>query len=202
VSAVPAAEAEGNTALQPPAAGSAAALRAAVRPWLIVHVVAATGALGEFVLVWFLMEVQVVLGLFGVRRWQNLVARLAPVGLVVGIGLWVAAMVLGAVWANTALGRAWGWDPKEICAVGTLAISLVWFALARWLRTRPFLWSATAALLCWLLVDIWWGTLAQTHSQGYWLSATSRCNLYGALLNVVLLGSAWWAERNRLPRIW
>jgi hypothetical protein len=204
LSTVPAAEAEVATALQPAPEGMGAdpgAIRSAMRPWLIAHVVAVVGAYLVYVLVWAMTQLQVVLGLFGVRRWENRVAHLAPVALVIGAGFWLAAMVLGAIWAGPVLGRAWGWDPKEISAAATLATNLVWLALAWRLRGWSFPWPEAAALLCWLLLDFWWGTLAQPHTSKPWLSATARCIFYGALLNAVLLASAWWAERNRLPRL-
>jgi hypothetical protein len=197
LSAAPAAWAEVATVLQAPEPLGAdpGAIRSAMRPWLIVHIVAVLGAYLVFVAVWAMTQLQVVLGLCGVRRWERRVAHLAPAALAVGAGLWVAAMILGAIWARAVMGRYWGWDPKEIGAAGTLAAGLVWVALAWWLRGWSFPWPAAPALLCWLLLDIWWGSLAQAHTYGYWLSAATRCIAYGALLNVVLLVSAWWAER-------
>jgi hypothetical protein len=201
LSTVPAAEAEVSTALQaaPEGVGAdpAAALRATMRPWLIAHIVAVVAAYLVFVLVWAVTQGQVVLGLFGVRRWRNLVAHLTPAALAFGVGSWLLAMILGAIWARSVMGRAWDWDPKEVGALGTLATSLVWLALAWWLRSGSFPWPATAAPLCWLLLDFWWGALAQVHTSEPWLSATTRCIVYGALLNVVLLASAWWVERRQ-----
>ena len=55
------------------------------------------------------------------------------------------AIVLGAVWANTAWGRYWGWDPKETAALVT------WLIYGAYLRARVTRgWRGTRR--AWLLV--------------------------------------------------
>ncbi|GLZ06417.1 c-type cytochrome biogenesis protein CcsB [Actinomadura sp. NBRC 104412] len=44
--------------------------------------------------------------------------------------IWTAAIIMGAVWADDAWGRYWGWDPKEIWSFVT------WVAYAAYLHAR------------------------------------------------------------------
>jgi cytochrome c-type biogenesis protein CcsB len=44
--------------------------------------------------------------------------------------LWTFAIVAGAIWAENAWGRYWGWDPKETWAF------ITWVAYAAYLHAR------------------------------------------------------------------
>jgi len=44
--------------------------------------------------------------------------------------IWTAAIIMGAIWADEAWGRYWGWDPKEIWSFVT------WIAYAAYLHAR------------------------------------------------------------------
>lgn len=44
--------------------------------------------------------------------------------------VWTFAIVAGAIWAESAWGRFWGWDPKETCAF------IAWVAYAAYLHAR------------------------------------------------------------------
>ena len=64
-------------------------------------------------------------------------------------------VALGAVWADTAWGRFWGWDPKETWAF------ITWVGYTVYLHTRMVMgwrgkWSAAACLLGFVLVLITW----------------------------------------------
>ncbi len=66
----------------------------------------------------------------------------------VGLGLpWLTAAILtGAIWAEHAWGRYWGWDPKETWSLVTWLWYLLIFhvgPLPRW-RGRPFAWLVLA----------------------------------------------------------
>ena len=68
------------------------------------------------------------------QRMRGLARALFGFGCVAAIAT-MAAVVLGAVWANAAWGRYWGWDIKE---VGGLAVILwqLMFVAAYWLMPR------------------------------------------------------------------
>jgi cytochrome c-type biogenesis protein CcsB len=60
------------------------------------------------------------------------------------------ALLAGAIWAQTAWGRYWGWDPKETWALVTWLVYLVFLhgrALRGW-RGRPLAWLALGGLGC------------------------------------------------------
>ncbi|MFG1998806.1 c-type cytochrome biogenesis protein CcsB [Spirillospora sp. NPDC048911] len=44
--------------------------------------------------------------------------------------IWTAAIIMGAIWADEAWGRYWGWDPKEIWSF------ITWIAYAAYLHAR------------------------------------------------------------------
>ncbi|WP_067861706.1 c-type cytochrome biogenesis protein CcsB [Nocardia shimofusensis] len=56
--------------------------------------------------------------------------RLAYRTTIVGFPLFGAGVVLGAIWAEAAWGRFWGWDPKETCSF------IAWVLYAAYLHAR------------------------------------------------------------------
>jgi cytochrome c-type biogenesis protein CcsB len=83
--------------------------------------------------------------------------------------LWTFAIIAGAIWAESAWGRYWGWDPKETWAF------ITWVAYAAYLHARVTVgWKGRrAAWLCifagstflfnYIYVNIW-GTGRHTYS--------------------------------------
>jgi cytochrome c-type biogenesis protein CcsB len=75
----------------------------------------------------------------------------------VGWPILTFGITLGAVWADTAWGRYWGWDPKETWAF------ITWVAYTVYLHSRMVMgwrgrWSAAACLAGFVMVMItWWG---------------------------------------------
>ena len=64
---------------------------------------------------------------------------------IVGFPFLTLTIILGAVWANIAWGRPWGWDPKETASLVT------WLILAAYLHARVIAgWRGTRS--AWLLV--------------------------------------------------
>lgn len=56
--------------------------------------------------------------------------RLAYRTTIVGFPLFGAGVILGAIWAEAAWGRFWGWDPKETCSF------IAWVLYAAYLHAR------------------------------------------------------------------
>jgi ABC-type transport system involved in cytochrome c biogenesis permease subunit len=103
------------------------ALRSA---WLNVHVTAAAIAVGAVTVGTVGCAVQ----LAGLRRGRTeSVARADTVTRLcyaVAFPVWTFAVTTGAIWAQYAWGRYWGWDPKEVWAFVT------WVVLAAYLHAR------------------------------------------------------------------
>ena len=56
--------------------------------------------------------------------------RLAYRTTIIGFPLFGAGVILGAIWAEAAWGRFWGWDPKETCSF------IAWVLYAAYLHAR------------------------------------------------------------------
>ncbi|MGY1749143.1 c-type cytochrome biogenesis protein CcsB [Modestobacter sp. SYSU DS0511] len=119
-----------------------AALRSS---WLAVHVSTATLGFGIF----FVSGIASILYLVRSRRESRAAAgeELAPSLLdrlpsaaaldrtahrtaVFGFPIWTFAVIAGAIWAESAWGRFWGWDPKETWAF------IAWVVYAAYLHAR------------------------------------------------------------------
>jgi cytochrome c-type biogenesis protein CcsB len=113
--------------------------------WLAVHVTTATLGFGIF----FVSGIISVLYLVRSRREERVAAGavLAPSLLdrlpsaaaldrsahrtaVFGFPVWTFAVIAGAIWAESAWGRFWGWDPKETWAF------IAWVVYAAYLHAR------------------------------------------------------------------
>ena len=56
--------------------------------------------------------------------------RIAHRTIVFGFPIWTMAIIFGAIWAEEAWGRYWGWDPKEVWSF------ITWVAFAAYLHAR------------------------------------------------------------------
>jgi cytochrome c-type biogenesis protein CcsB len=117
----------------------AGTLVAALRSrWLAVHVTTAILGMGIF----FVSGIASVLYLLRSRAGADrggLVSRLpsataldrvAHRTAVFGFPIWTFAVIAGAIWAESAWGRFWGWDPKETWAF------IAWVVYAAYLHAR------------------------------------------------------------------
>ena len=103
------------------------ALRSA---WLPVHVASALVGYGAF---------GVAAG-FGVARWGSAedepgqeVERAMERAVALGFPWLTLSILAGAIWAQNAWGRYWGWDPKETWAL----VTWLWYLLILHLRPQP-----------------------------------------------------------------
>ena len=166
------------TLLYRPSAPLAPALKST---WLVIHVSAAIISGGVFLLANAIAGAYLILDRYeqkGVRPiWaqklptlevlDNLSYRL--VALVFPI--WTFAVIAGAIWAESAWGRYWGWDPKETWAF------ITWVAYAAYLHARVTVgWRGRkAAWLClfagstflfnYIYINVW--ELVATHILAY-----------------------------------
>jgi cytochrome c-type biogenesis protein CcsB len=147
--------------------------------WLVIHVVAAIISGGVFLLAnviaasYLYLESMESKG--GRKPWAKRLPDLETLDqlsyrLVAFVfPLWTFAVIAGAIWAESAWGRYWGWDPKETWAF------ITWVAYAAYLHARVTIgWRGKrAAWLClfagstflfnYVYVNVW-GTGKHTYS--------------------------------------
>ncbi|MGY1684019.1 c-type cytochrome biogenesis protein CcsB [Geodermatophilus sp. SYSU D00867] len=117
-----------------------AALRSS---WLAVHVTTAILGFGVFFVSGIASVLYLVRGRFEARGGDpsssRLVARIPPAATldrvahrtaIFGFPIWTFAVIAGAIWAESAWGRFWGWDPKETWAF------IAWVVYAAYLHAR------------------------------------------------------------------
>nr|WP_062340564.1 c-type cytochrome biogenesis protein CcsB [Herbidospora sakaeratensis] len=111
--------------------------------WVAIHVTAAVAASGLFIVG------AAAAGLFLVRKEgpsrlpsRADLERVAHRVIVIAFPVWTFAVISGALWADKAWGRYWGWDPKEVWAF------ITWVAYAAYLHARATAgWKGKAAMI-------------------------------------------------------
>ena len=158
---------------------SAPLMPALKSPWLVIHVSAAIISGGVFLLANCIAATYLILDRYEQKGLRPVWAEKLPsletldnlsyrlVALV--FPLWTFSVIAGAIWAEAAWGRYWGWDPKETWAF------ITWVAYAAYLHARVTIgWRGRrAAWLCllagstflfnYVYVNIW-GTGKHTYS--------------------------------------
>ena len=147
--------------------------------WLVIHVVAAIISGGVFLLANVVAGAYLYLERFESRGGRPAwLQRLPTLDLLDQLSyrlvafvfpLWTFSVIAGAIWAESAWGRYWGWDPKETWAF------ITWVAYAAYLHARVTVgWRGRrAAWLCifagstflfnYVYVNVW-GTGKHTYS--------------------------------------
>ncbi|WP_219472073.1 c-type cytochrome biogenesis protein CcsB [Nonomuraea rhizosphaerae] len=99
--------------------------------WVAIHVTAAILSSGLFILAGVTGILYLIRG-GGVSRLPARadLERVAHRAIVFAFPVWTFAVIAGALWADKAWGRYWGWDPKEIWAF------ITWVAYAAYLHAR------------------------------------------------------------------
>jgi len=158
---------------------SAPLMPALKSPWLVIHVSAAIISGGVFLLANCIAATYLILDRYEQKGLRPVWAEKLPslealdnlsyrlVALV--FPLWTFAVIAGAIWAESAWGRYWGWDPKETWAF------ITWAAYAAYLHARVTVgWRGRkAAWLClfagstflfnYIYINVW-GTGRHTYS--------------------------------------
>jgi cytochrome c-type biogenesis protein CcsB len=114
--------------------------------WLVIHVTTVTLATGLFIVpgvasILYLMKKSGKPARFAARLpAAETLDRLAYRTTVVGFPMYTFAVICGAIWAEAAWGRFWGWDPKETVAF------IAWVVYAAYLHARATAgWRTTGA---------------------------------------------------------
>ncbi|RJL22512.1 c-type cytochrome biogenesis protein CcsB [Bailinhaonella thermotolerans] len=113
--------------------------------WIAIHVSAAIIASGMFILAGVIGILQLMrwrydgrtgagkpVGFTAITRTLDLdqLERIAHRAIVFAFPIWTFAVIAGALWADRAWGRYWGWDPKETWSF------ITWIAYAAYLHSR------------------------------------------------------------------
>ena len=107
--------------------------------WLVIHVSAAVVCGGAFVVAGLLSALYLLRDRSDRRGGAGWAARLPAAErldtmayrtVAFTMPLWTFAIVAGAIWAEAAWGRYWGWDPKETWAL------ITWLVFAGYLHAR------------------------------------------------------------------
>ena len=133
-----------STALYTPVGALMPALK--TNRWIAIHVTAAVTASGTFIVagamnVMYLLAARYAklkatggeIGFSGVARRlpsSDVLDRLSYRIAIFGFPIWTFAIVAGAMWADQAWGRYWGWDPKEVWSF------ITWVVYAGYLHAR------------------------------------------------------------------
>jgi cytochrome c-type biogenesis protein CcsB len=147
--------------------------------WLVIHVSAAIISGGVFLLANFIAGTYLILDRYeqkGARPvWMQKLPSLESLDnfsyrlIALVFPIWTFSVIAGAIWAEAAWGRYWGWDPKETWAF------ITWVAYAAYLHARVTIgWRGRkAAWLCllagstflfnYIYINIW-GTGKHTYS--------------------------------------
>jgi ABC-type transport system involved in cytochrome c biogenesis permease subunit len=141
--------------------------------WLVAHV--ATAILGFAALALALGVANVTLAYYLAGSTDHAtIACLTTTthrALLVGVCLLALGTLAGALWADLAWGRLWGWDPKEVWALATLlgylSVLIAW--KEGWVRPFGF---AVLSVVCFTLVVMAWfgvnlGLKAGLHKYGF-----------------------------------
>ncbi|TYB53752.1 c-type cytochrome biogenesis protein CcsB [Nonomuraea sp. PA05] len=99
--------------------------------WIAIHVTAAIIASGLLTMAGVAGVLYLIRG-DGVSRLPSRadLEKVAHRAIVFAFPLWTFAVIAGALWADRAWGRYWGWDPKEVWSF------ITWVAYAAYLHAR------------------------------------------------------------------
>jgi len=100
--------------------------------WLVVHVSAAIISYGAFSVNFALSLIVLLRGRFEFKRIPitEKLDQLAYRTALFAFPIWTFSVIAGAIWAENAWGRYWGWDPKETWAF------ITWVLYAAYLHAR------------------------------------------------------------------
>lgn len=147
--------------------------------WLILHVSAAILAIALFAIAAILAALQLLLSTGWMTRSRirdhlpraDLLERVSYRFTAVGFILWTFTLIAGAIWANDAWSRPWGWDPKEVWTF------VIWVIYAAYLHARATRgWDGRRAAI--LVIIGFMAVLANTFVVNFFLDTKHGYAIY------------------------
>jgi ABC-type transport system involved in cytochrome c biogenesis permease subunit len=163
--------------------------------WLVAHVVTIALSFAGFAMALATANITLgyyLLGRVNLRAIRSL-TRCTHQSLEIGFVLLAVGIALGAMWADSAWGRFWGWDPKEVWALIALlcAGAVLHSRQAGWAGHRGLAVGAIASF--YLVVMAWYGVNFAVgtgmHHYGWGHGGQAYVALAGAL-QLIYLGAA------------
>lgn len=95
--------------------------------WLMIHVAVIMSGYGFLAIGFLLGLTNLILMIIPqasdvIEKQMDEITIINEISLILGLCLMTAGTFLGAIWANEAWGRYWGWDPKETWALVTIVV--------------------------------------------------------------------------------
>lgn len=175
--------------------------------WLVAHVMTITLSYSAFALALGLANITLGHYLLGSTNRPAIrsLSRYTQTSIQAGVVMLAAGIVLGAIWADQAWGRLWGWDPKEVWAlVALLSYGAVLHARqAGWVGHRGL---ASGAVACFCVVMMAWYIDSTLGSGLHRYGPANGGQSYvcaAVILQLLLVGTAllrsWYLDAERCP---
>jgi ABC-type transport system involved in cytochrome c biogenesis permease subunit len=161
--------------------------------WLSTHVTTIIISYGAFALSWLIGNISLVKKHFFnyALDEDSYYADLIYLCLKFGVVFLAAGILFGAIWADYAWGRFWGWDPKETWSLIVLLIYMIIIhgKYTSWVLKDRFIHLSTAAFMS--VIMAWFGVnyilASGLHSYGFRSGGTIFVVLFFILQIIVLV---------------
>jgi ABC-type transport system involved in cytochrome c biogenesis permease subunit len=157
--------------------------------WLTTHVLTITFSYGAFAVSFFISIWGMLRFIIGNDSFQKHLEKANYSALKVGTIFLTLGTLLGAIWADYAWGRFWGWDPKETWAAITLIIYVILLhgRFAGWVKKElNYVYSAlgfVSVLTAWYGVNYILGV--GLHSYGFSKAGNSWFYYFSGIVGII-----------------
>jgi len=161
--------------------------------WLSTHVSAVIIGYGALALSWILSNIVLIQKRFFFidETKEKYYCGLIYLCLKFGVTFLAAGILLGAIWADYAWGRFWGWDPKETWSLITLFIYMIILhgRFTSWIKTSRFITLTALAFMSVMMA--WFGVnyilATGLHSYGHSEGGTIFLILFFTIQSALVL---------------
>ena len=119
-------------------------------PWFIPHVTV-------YMFSYSLLGCAFLIGVVRLFKKDDELFRAADTLVYIGVAFLTFGMLSGSIWAKSAWGHFWNWDPKETWALITWLVYLLYIHLSFYRRNNVKLWCCLLIFAFACLQMCWWG---------------------------------------------